>query len=59
MSDLHEISENYQALLNMCDLKTSANVLLFRTAELDEKTMLDVIYSLKGEIMMRNYAEDV
>lgn len=58
MTDLVEYSENYKALLNMCDLTTAKDVLLFRSAELEEKDMLDIIYTLKGEIMMRNYVED-
>lgn len=58
MSDLNEISENYQALLRMADIRTAADVLLFRTDEIDEQTMLDVIYTLKGELMMRECYPD-
>jgi hypothetical protein len=58
MTDLVEYSENYKALLNMCDLTTTKDVVLFRANEMEEKDMLDIIYTLKGELMMRNYVED-
>ena len=36
MTDCLEITENYKFLLNMCDTKTAADVIMFRSDELTE-----------------------
>lgn len=54
MTDCLEITENYKSLLNMCDTKTAADVIMFRSAELDEKMIQDIIYTMRGELFIRS-----
>ena len=58
MTDYNEITENYKALLNMCDTKTAADVIMFRSDELTEQMLVDIMYSMKGELMLRQMEED-
>ena len=58
MTDCLEITENYKFLLNMCDTKTAADVIMFRSDELTEKMLVDIMYSMKGELMLRQMEED-
>ena len=58
MTDYNEITENYKALLNMCDTKTAADVIMFRSGELTEQMLVDIMYSMKGEIMLRQMEEE-
>ena len=57
MTDCLEITENYKFLLNMCDTKTAADVIMFRSEELDEKMIQDIIYTMRGELFMRDMEE--
>jgi len=54
MIGLNGMSESYRSLIYMCSLQTSADALIERANELDEQTLKDVIYSLRGELMMRD-----
>lgn len=54
MTDCLEITENYKSLLNMCDTKTAADVIMFRSDELDEKMIQDIIYTMRGELFIRS-----
>jgi len=58
MTDYTEITENYKALLNMCDTNTAADVIMFRSDELTEQMLVDIMYSMKGEIMLRQMEEE-
>lgn len=58
MTDYTEITENYKALLNMCDIKTAADVIMFRSDELTEQMLVDIMYSMKGELMLRQMGGD-
>ena len=58
MTDYNEITENYKALLNMCDTKTAADVIMFRSGELTEQMLVDIMYSMKGELMLRQMEGD-
>ena len=58
MTDCLEITENYKFLLKMCDTKTAADVIMFRSDELTEQMLVDIMYSMKGEIMLRQMEED-
>jgi len=49
-----EMPANYRSLIYMCSLQTAADALIERANELDEQTLKDVIYSLRGELMMRD-----
>jgi len=53
MTDCLEITENYKALLNICDTNTAADVIMFRSDELDEKMVQDIIYTMRGELFIR------
>ena len=57
MSDYKEITENYKSLLNMCDLKTAADAIMFRVKEMDERMIEDVMYTLRGELKLRLIGE--
>ena len=39
MTDCLEITENYKSLLNMCDTKTAADVIMFRSDDRDWETL--------------------
>ena len=58
MTDYTEITENYKALLNMCDTTTAADVIMFRSGELTEQMLVDIMYSMKGELMLRQMEGD-
>ena len=58
MTDYTEITGNYKALLNMCDTKTAADVIMFRSDELTEKMLVDIMYSMKGELMLRQMDDE-
>jgi len=58
MTECLEITENYKSLLNMCDTKTAADVIMFRSDELTEQMLVDIMYSMKGEIMLRQMEEE-
>jgi len=58
MTDCLEITENYKFLLKMCDTKTAADVIMFRSDELTEQMLVDIMYSMKGELMLRQMEED-
>ena len=58
MTDCLEITENYKSLLNMCDTKTAADVIMFRSDELTEQMLVDIMYSMKGELMLRQMDEE-
>lgn len=58
MTDCLEITENYKFLLNMCDTKTAADVIMFRSGELAEQMLVDIMYSMKGELMLRQMEGD-
>jgi len=58
MTDCLEITENYKSLLNMCDTTTAADVIMFRSGELTEQMLVDIIYSMKGELMLRQMDEE-
>ena len=58
MTHSNEMSENYRGLIYMCSLQTAADALIERSNELDEQTLKDVIYSLRGELMMRDTYEE-
>ena len=58
MTDCLEITENYKFLLKMCDTKTAADVIMFRSGELAEQMLVDIMYSMKGELMLRQMEED-
>ena len=58
MTDYTEITENYKALLKMCDTKTAADVIMFRSEELTEQMLVDIMYSMKGELMLRQMEEE-
>lgn len=58
MTDCLEITENYKSLLNMCDTNTAADVIMFRSEELDEEMLVDIMYSMKGELMLRQMEEE-
>lgn len=58
MTDCVEIAENYKSLLNMCDTKTAADVIMFRSNELTEQMLVDIMYSMKGELMLRQMEEE-
>ena len=58
MTDCLEITENYKFLLKMCDTKTAADVIMFRSEELDEKMIQDIIYTMRGELFMRDMEGD-
>ena len=58
MTDCLEITENYKFLLNMCDTKTAADVIMLRSNELTEQMLVDIMYSMKGEIMLRQMEEE-
>ena len=58
MTDYTEITENYKALLNVCDTKTAADVIMFRSGELTEQMLVDIMYSMKGELMLRQVEEE-
>ena len=58
MTDYNEITENYKALLNMCDTKTAADVIMLRSNELTEQMLVDIMYSIKGELMLRQMEGD-
>ena len=58
MTDYTEITDNYKALLNMCDTTTAADVIMFRSHELTEQMLVDIMYSVKGELMLRQMEED-
>ena len=58
MTDYTEITDNYKSLLNMCDTKTAADVIMFRSDELTEQMLVGIMYSMKGEIMLRQMEED-
>lgn len=58
MTDYTEITENYKALLNMCDTKTAADVIMFRSDELTEQMLVDIMYSMKGELMLRQMDDE-
>ena len=57
MTDCLEITENYKFLLNMCDTKTAADVIMLRSNELTEQMLVDIMYSMKGELMLRQMEE--
>ena len=57
MTDYTKITENYKALLNMCDTTTAADVIMFRSGELDEEMIQDIIYTMRGELFMRDMEE--
>lgn len=57
MMDYTEISENYKSLLDMCDLKTAADAIIHRVDEMDERMIEDVMYTLRGELMLRLIGE--
>lgn len=57
MTDINEISENYKSLLDMCDLKTAADCLMYRVEEMDERMIEDVMYTLRGELKLRLIGE--
>ena len=58
MTDCLEITENYKFLLKMCDTKTAADVIMFRSDELTEQMLIDIMYSMKGELMLRQMEEE-
>ena len=58
MTDCLEITENYKFLLNMCDTKTAADVIMLRSGELTEQMLVDIMYSMKGELMLRQMEGD-
>jgi len=58
MTDYTELTENYKALLSMCDTKTAADVIMFRSGELTEQMLVDIMYSMKGELILRQMEED-
>lgn len=58
MTDCLEITENYKSLLNMCDTNTAADVIMFRSGELTEQMLVDIMYSMKGELMLRQMEEE-
>ena len=58
MTDYIEIAENYKSLLNMCDTKTAADIIMPRSDEITERMLVDIMYSMKGEIMLRQMGED-
>ena len=58
MTDCLEITENYKFLLKMCDTKTAADVIMFRSEELTEQMLVDIMYSMKGELMLRQMEEE-
>ena len=58
MTDCLEITENYKFLLKMCDTKTAADVIMFRSDELTEQMLVDIMYSMKGELMLRQMGEE-
>ena len=58
MTHCLSITENYKFLLNMCDTKTAADVIMFRSGELAEQMLVDIMYSMKGELMLRQMEED-
>ena len=58
MTDCLEITENYKFLLNMCDTKTAADVIMLRSNELTEQMLVDIMYSMKGELMLRQMEEE-
>ena len=58
MTDCLEITENYKFLLNMCDTKTAADVIMLRSDELTEQMLVDIMYSMKGELMLRQMEEE-
>jgi len=58
VTDYTEITENYKALLNMCDTKTAADVIMFRSGELADQMLVDIMYSMKGELMLRQMEGD-
>ena len=58
MTDCLEITENYKFLLNMCDTNTAADVIMLRSNELTEQMLVDIMYSMKGELMLRQMEED-
>lgn len=57
MTDYTEITENYKSLLDMCDLKTAADCLIYRVKEMDERMIEDVMYTLRGELKLRLMGE--
>jgi len=58
MTDCLEITENYKFLLKMCDTKTAADVIMFRSDEITEQMLIDIMYSMKGELMLRQMEEE-
>lgn len=58
MTDCLEITENYKFLLKMCDTKTAADVIMLRSNELTEQMLVDIMYSMKGELMLRQMEGD-
>jgi len=58
MTDCLEITENYKFLLKMCDTKTAADVIMLRSEELTEQMLVDIMYSMKGELMLRQMEGD-
>ena len=58
MTDCLEITENYKFLLKMCDTKTAADLIMLRSNELTEQMLVDIMYSMKGELMLRQMEGD-
>lgn len=58
MTDCLEITENYKSLLNMCDMQTTIDALLYRCDEVTDGDLQEIIYQLRGEQMMRCVEKD-
>lgn len=58
MKDYDNISDNYKSLLNMCDMQTAIDTLLYRCEEVTDGDLQEIIYQLRGEQMMRCVEKD-
>jgi len=58
MSDYKEIAEGYKSLIDMCSVDLAAAVLMARVDELTEQMLVDIMYSMKGELMLRQMEEE-